>query len=176
MRPLYRSESLHGCEEERKTMKKILASVGLVALGASGVQAASPSPFNTDSAKPWSISATLRGFYDDNYQTVSSDVTLPPGQHRDSFGFEVSPSARFEWQLEQTQIAAGYTYGLKYYDHRLNDKQEHYDQTHTFTASLDHSFNERYSINVSDSFVIGQEPDTLRAGNTFSTFQRIPGN
>ena len=27
-----------------------------------------------------------------------------------------------------------------------------------------------------DSFVIGQEPDLLRAGNTYNTFQRIPGN
>jgi hypothetical protein len=157
-------------------MNKIVASVGLVALGASGVQAASPSPFNTDSAKPWTISATLRGFYDDNYQTVGNDVTIPPGQHRGSFGFDVSPSANFEWQLEQTQIALGYTYGFKYYDHPFSDSDKHYDQTHSFLASLDHSFNERYQISVTDSFVIGQEPDVLRAGNTFSTFQRIPGD
>src|SRR6185369_12905125 len=52
----------------------------------------------------------------------------------------------------------------------------HYDQTHSFALSLDHSFNERYQISVRDSFVIGQEPDLLRAGNSFSTFQRISGD
>jgi hypothetical protein len=157
-------------------MKKIVASVGLVALGASGVHAASPSPFNTDAAKPWTVSATLRGFYDDNYQTIPNDAVLAPGQYRASSGFEVSPAAKFDWQLEQTQIGLGYTYALKYYDHQLTGKSEHYDQSHSFIASLDHSFNERYQISVADSFVIGQEPDLLRAGNTFSSFQRIPGD
>src|SRR6516162_8385798 len=112
------------------TMNKIVASVGLVALGASGVQAASPSPFNTDAAKPWSITATLRGFYDDNYQTIGNDVVLAPGEHRASFGFEVSPSANLQWQLEQTQIALGYTYDFKYYEHRTAGQSEHYDQSH----------------------------------------------
>ena len=48
--------------------------------------------------------------------------------------------------------------------------------THSFNAALDHSFNELYQASVRDSFVIGQEPDFLRAGNTYSTFQRLPGN
>ena len=52
-------------------MKKIVASVGLVALGASGINAvqaqdvSSPPP-----EKPWNVSASLRGFYDDNYVTA----------------------------------------------------------------------------------------------------------
>src|SRR2546423_14208660 len=103
-------------------MKKIVASVGLVALGASAVHAASPSPFNTDAAKPWSISATLRGFYDDNFQTLPNDAVLAPGQHRDTFGFEVSPSATLNWQLEQTTIGLSYVYALKYYENRIADK------------------------------------------------------
>src|SRR5437867_6973985 len=103
-------------------MKKIVASVGLVALGASGVQAASPSPFNTDAAKPWSVAATLRGFYDDNYQTLPKDAVLAPGTHRQSLGFEVSPSATLNWQLEQTTIGLSYAYALKYYENRIADK------------------------------------------------------
>src|SRR4029077_15256982 len=35
---------------------------------------------------------------------------------------------------------------------------------------------ERYSVHVSDSFVIGQQPDVLRAGNAINSFQRIPGD
>ena len=49
------------------------------------------------------------------------------------------------------------------------------DNTHDFHAALTHAFSERYSVSVKDSFVIGQEPDFLRAGNTFTTFQRYHG-
>ena len=45
-----------------------------------------------------------------------------------------------------------------------------WDFTHTFNAELQKAFNERYSMRVNDSFVIGQEPDVIRAGNSFSTF------
>jgi hypothetical protein len=41
---------------------------------------------------------------------------------------------------------------------------------------LTHAFSERYVLSVRDSFVIGQEPDFLRAGNTFTTFERINGD
>jgi hypothetical protein len=156
-------------------MKKIVASVGLVALGASGVQAASPSPFDSDAPKPWSLSAKLRGFYDDNFQTLPDGQT-PAGTHRETFGFEVTPSLTIRWPLEQTTISLGYIYGLKYYEHKPIGNTENYDQTHTFNASLDHAFNERYSVSLTDSFVIGQEPDVLRAGNSFATFQRISGD
>ncbi len=156
-------------------MKKIVASVGLAAIGASGLQAASPAPYDSDSVKFWSLSAKLRGFYDDNFQTLP-DGASTGGTHRHTLGFEVSPGIDLNWELEQTRISASYVYGIKYYDNRLADRNKHYDQTHTFTAGLDHSFNERYSINLRDSFVIGQEPDSLRAGNTFATFQRISGN
>jgi hypothetical protein len=42
-------------------------------------------------------------------------------------------------------------------------------------VALSHAFSERYHLSVGDSFVIGQEPDMLRSGYAFSTFQRIPG-
>src|SRR6185295_6110912 len=69
-------------------MKKIIASVGMVALGSAGVHAANYGDLDTDQAsKRWSVSAAVRGFYDDNY------TTRPSGpQKRDSFGFEVNPS------------------------------------------------------------------------------------
>src|SRR4051812_1156235 len=156
-------------------MKKIVASVGLVALGASGVHAASPSPLDSEAPKPWTLSVKLRGFYDDNYQAVPSGP-LPPGEHRGSWGFDVSPGVAIDLPLDQTEIKASYVYGFKYYEHKPSGNSENYDQDHTFNMSLDHAFNERYSVSVKDSFVVGQEPDTLRAGNTYDTFQRISGN
>jgi len=158
-------------------MKKIVASVGLVAIGASGIQIASAQGLGApDASKPWSVSATLRGFYDDNTATVPNHTTIPPGEHRDSFGFEVSPSAALNWSVDQTTVTLGALYSFRHYDHIPLNSTGHNDNTFTFNAGLTHAFNEQISARVSDSFVIGQEPDLLRAGNTFSTFQRVSGN
>ena len=43
-------------------MKRIVASVGMVAVGASGLQAGALSDLVTDPGKPWTMSTTLRGF------------------------------------------------------------------------------------------------------------------
>ena len=157
-------------------MKKIVASVSLIAVGASGLQAALLPGLTTESGKPWTVSATLRGFYDDNISTFPNDQPLPTGYSRGSFGFEVSPGIEFNFPMEQTTLSFGYIYSLKYYENKLVGSSGHDDNAHDFHAALTHAFSERYSVSVKDSFVIGQEPDFLRAGNTFSTFQRIPGN
>ena len=52
-------------------MKKFLTSAGFIALGVSGLQAAyAPDLTPMEASKPWSVSAALRGFYDDNYTTL----------------------------------------------------------------------------------------------------------
>src|SRR5215468_1359598 len=158
-------------------MKKIVASVGLVAIGASGIQTASAQALGAaDASKPWSVSATIRGFYDDNTATTPNNVTLPSGEHKDSFGLEVSPSAALVWSVDQTTVTLGALYSFKYYDHIPLNSTGHDDHTFTFTGGLTHAFNERITLRVSDSFVVGQEPDLLRAGNAFSTFQRVSGD
>jgi len=158
-------------------MKKIVASVGLVALGASGIQTASAQPVlgGPPGAKPWNVSATLRGFYDDNVNTLPS-AALPPGQPAGSWGFEISPGITLGWALEQTTINLGFVYSLLYYENKPIGNADHYDQNYIFNAGITHTFNERLQGQVNDSFVIGQEPDALRAGNAFSTFQRVSGD
>ncbi len=153
-------------------MKRIVASVGLAALGASGIQTASAQALATpDTAKPWSIAAKLRGFYDDN------PSTLPDSSHPEkTFGYEVSPSILLRWALEQSTISVSYQYSFIYYDHTPAGNLDKYDSIHNFNLEFDHSFSERYKIAVSDSFVVGQEPDLLRAGNTFNTFTRVAGS
>lgn len=162
-------------------MKNIVASVGLVALGASGLQAASMSEFTAPSTKPWSVSATLRGFYDDNINsfpdTPGVNAALADrGDKRYSWGFEVSPAVVLNWALSQTQVSLGFVYSYLYYENKPFGNTGHDDQNYTFTASLQHDFSERYHLALQDSFVIGQEPDMLRAGNAFATFQRVPGD
>lgn len=154
-------------------MKTIVASVGLLALGAT--VASAQGVVAPDSSKPWSVSATLRGFYDDNVNTAP-DNFHPPGFERSTMGFEVSPSANLTLSTGPTTASLGYAYSMKYYENKPYLNADHIDESHTFNAALTHAFNERYDISVSDSFVIGQEPDMLRAGNSLATFQRISGN
>lgn len=155
-------------------MKKIVASVGLVALGASAVQSASAQALvGPDQSKPWSVGVTLRGFYDDNPGTVPNDASV---NKRDSFGFEVSPSAALVWSMEQTTLNLGLLYSLKYYDTVPPGYTTHDAQDFTFNAGVTHAFSEQLKVKVSDSFVIGQEPDMLRAGNTFSSYNTVSGD
>src|SRR5512137_2921630 len=157
-------------------MKNIVASVGLVALGASILQTASSQAQSADNSKPWSVSATLRGFYDDNFNGLPDSFFNNTPYKKEAFGVEISPSAAVGWNLENTKISLAYTYSYRQYSEDLYNTTDDNDQSHTFTAMLDHAFSERLRLNVKDSFVIGQEPDLLRAGNTFSTFQRGSGD
>jgi hypothetical protein len=157
------------------SMKKIVASVGLVALGATTVQALD-SGMVSDNGRFWSVSATLRGFYDDNINTYPANQPLPPGYSRASAGWEVSPAVFLSFPMDQTSIGLSYVYDFKYYDNKPVNQQQYYDMTSVFNVAVNHAFNERYQVSVKDSFAIGQEPDTLRAGNTYNTFQRIPGD
>jgi len=150
-------------------MKKLVASVGLAALGASTLQNTSAQTTLTrQGPKPWTVSATLNGFYDDNINSSPSK--------EDSFGWSISPSVTFGISTEQTTLSAGYTYSAQYYENRQAGTSSHWDQIHNFNLDFAHAFNEKNTLTVHDSFVLGQEPDMLRAQNSFSTFQFVPGD
>ena len=133
-------------------MKKIIASAGLVAVSTAALQAAAPGLSPMEAAKPWSISATLRGFYDDNYVAAHKSV------EDDSFGFEIRPAASLNFPMEQTFVGLGYVYSLRYYEAREDNST---DQSHEFTLKADHRFSERYKISFDDSFVYAQEPTVV---------------
>jgi hypothetical protein len=144
-------------------MKKLFVSVGLIAVGAAGLQAAyAPDASTMTASKVWSVSGTLRGFYDDNYLT-SSDA-------KGSSGFEFSPQFGLNLALQQTELGVRYTYGLYYYFERDNNP---YDQTHQFDLWLDHAFTERWQGRVQDTFVVGQEPELLDPNGAV---RRVEGN
>ena len=135
-------------------MKNFVVSAGLVAIGAASVQTA----LADDAASPklWSVSASLRGFYDDNYSTASTK--------KGSAGIEFSPSASYNVSLQQTDFGARYTYGLYWYEERQDLGQNALDQTHQLDLWLDHAFDERWKANVADTFAVGQEPELLEPG------------
>ncbi|HSY74073.1 MAG TPA: outer membrane beta-barrel protein [Dongiaceae bacterium] len=130
-------------------------SVGLAAAGTASLHAAY-TPEAGDNSKLWTLSATLRGFYDDNYNTAHSNV-------KGSFGAEVSPQFTLNVPLSQTELGMRYTYGLYYYQERQNLGQNPYDQTHQLDLWLDHAFNARWSAKLQDSVVVSKEPDLRSA-------------
>ena len=140
-------------------MRKFFACVGLAAAGTTGLQAAYAPDLNSmETTKLWSLSGTLRGFYDDNYLTTSG-----PGK-RSSYGFEVSPSFSLNVPLQQTELGLRYTYGLYYYQDRETLGENPVDQTHQFDLWMDHAFSETWKTKIQDSFVVAQDPELLNGG------------
>ena len=147
-------------------MKKLFVFVGLATAGSATVPVFAQDLGPMQTTKIWSASASLRGFYDDNY------TTSPNGDKQGSAGFEVSPSVQFNVPLQQTEIGLKYTYGLYYYQART-DGNDPIDQSHQAELWLDHAFTERVQGTVKDTLTAGFEP-TLNNGPT-STF-RVDGN
>lgn len=135
-------------------MKRITSSVGLLALGAASLQAQyAPGLSQMETSKPWSVSAAVRGFYDDNY------TTSPNASARESVGYELAPEVGFNWIMDQTLVRASYGYSGKYFE-----DDSHWDHGHSFDLSLAHQFSERYSFKVTENFSVAQEPDVLSPG------------
>src|SRR5260221_14101151 len=106
-------------------MKKIVASVGLVAVGASGLHAATVAGLSEDTTKPWSVGASLRGFYDDNVNGAPSS-----GEAVKTFGINITPSISVAGGNEQNSGTLSTEFGYNYYDKKVNpSSQEHYDWT-----------------------------------------------
>jgi len=129
-----------------------------------------------EQAKPWSVAATIRGFYDDNYLTLPKTIPgTTPGTFvngaRSSYGIEASPSVAYNHSMADTLISASYVYDMQWYQ----DREGTVDQSHQFNARMDHEFTERYKMSVGESFVIAQEP-TVVDTTVISTPLRVAGN
>jgi len=156
-------------------MKKFFVSVGLATAGAAAFQASSMAQSSMlESPKVWNVSAQLDGFYDDNYSTSSGS------NKKGSYGIEFSPTISADIPLTQTEFGVLYTYGVQWYDERSQLGQNAFDQDHNFNLWVDHSFNERWNVKVSDTVVDGQEPELLNSaagpGVSSGTVNRLNGD
>jgi len=153
-------------------MKKLITSAGLVVLGAASlnaqqIYAPAPGLTTTQLSKPWSVSAAVRGFYDDNYALTPSSGIRDPRTGRqvdpqESWGYEITPGASLNWTMEQTYIGLGYVYSAKYYE----DRPEHkWDQSHQANFKFSHAFTDRLKLDLADSFVKTSEPDLIAPSN-----------
>jgi hypothetical protein len=156
-------------------MKKLITSAGMVVLGATAlkaqqVYAPAPGLTTTQLSKPWSVSAAVRGFYDDNYALTPKQgiPEIGPGgavvgtiKPQSSWGWEVSPSAGLNWAMEQTYIGLSYVYDYRYF----MDRHPHSDQTHEANLKLSHAFTDRYKLDIQDSFVSTRQPELVAPAN-----------
>jgi hypothetical protein len=151
-------------------MNKFAASLGLIALGTTALHAVEATALNPmQRSKPWSVAASLRGFYDDNINASPDKV--------DSFGISITPSVDYGIAGEQTSFNLGYQLTARYYDTRPSGQTDNWDFTHIFEGYVTHTFSPRVSKSVNDSLAIGEEPDILRAGNLpLSTAQLVTGD
>lgn len=140
-------------------MKKLIKAAGLMAAGAAISTAAALAA--ESGSRIYTLSAGLRGFYDDNIFTGNNSDPANP-READSVGFEFTPGVRFTVPLDNTTISAGYTYGFRYYEDRPGRS---YDQFHLADVALNHAFSERYKVSIFDSFAIAQEPEQIGTQN-----------
>jgi hypothetical protein len=138
-------------------MKRIIASVGFAALGASTLHAQySPGVTSTEMQKEGlSVAGTVREFYDDNYLTRNTAVVR-------SWGEEVSPAAVLNYPKlngGDTSLHFSYVYDMLHYDHK-----DVIDSSHQFNASVIEKFSDRYRLQVGETFINAQEPTVLSGG------------
>jgi len=142
-------------------MKQVLTSTGLLAVGALSLHAYDPEMTRQQTGRPFSVAATVRGFYDDNVNTSPDKVIIAgvkTNPRESSYGVQISPSVHLNLPLEQTFISLGYVYSLNWYENRdPND----IDQSHEFNAKLRHEFSPRHNVGVDDSFVVTSEPTVV---------------
>jgi hypothetical protein len=159
-------------------MNKVIATaVGLSALSAALVQAQDAS-MTPPPVKDWSVAASLRGFYDDNYLTqprtivgVNASGATTVSRPLGSYGTEIIPSAAWSHHSGETTTASvSYIYDLKWYENRSDT-----DQQHQLNMGLQHEISPQYRIALGESFVIAQQP-TVIDPSVISTPLRVAGN
>lgn len=147
-------------------MKRIIVSAGLVTVSVVGLQAVNaPGLTRLQTSKWWTVSGTLRGFYDDNYFTLPSSQD-PQG----SLGIEIMPSIAANFPREQTYIGLSYQYDARWYEDR---EENQWDQSHQVVGKLDHKFSPRYNLKAEEVFTYSDEPELLEPGATITTPTRL---
>lgn len=157
-------------------MKKLITCASIAAVGLASAQAQSdmdPAP-----AKPFKLYGSVRGFYDDNYTTGPDKVPAgyPVGymEKRSSWGFDIQPGVSLDLLRDQTSLRLGYDFDYRYYEDRVDNNA---DMAHSFKLNLNHRFNEKFELEVFDSFVVGQEPQLMNPSDAQqATVLRVDGD
>ncbi|MSU34195.1 MAG: hypothetical protein EXS36_03605 [Pedosphaera sp.] len=132
-------------------MKKFIQAAGLLTAAGAASFCHASSLSAGDASRPWSVSAAIKGFYDDNM------FAAPKGLNKlDSFGFDIGPAINLNLPLDQTVLTLGYQFNARWFEARNKDE---WDLYHAFTGRLSHTFNPRFKLDLDESFTIAQEPE-----------------
>jgi hypothetical protein len=135
-----------------------------MAVGATGASAVNSFDLSkAETAKPWSVSVSLRGLYDSN------PYNIPDGNNdkKDSFGLWVRPVLGLNLVKEEIFLGARYTYDARYYE-----RYSETDQSHEIEGIVDYKPSERVRVSARDSFAYSQQPEVLQGSGAQSTFAR----
>ena len=153
-------------------MNKLITCASVAAVGAAALQAQSVE--GAAVTKPWSVSAKLRGFYDDNYATTPKDAFPGSPGKESSWGFNIAPTVSVNILRDITTIGVEYTYDLRWYEARTDNE---IDQTHKADLNIGHMFSDRFRVDLTDSFVYSDEPSVIAENKGFyNTYYRTENN
>ncbi|MCS7063801.1 MAG: outer membrane beta-barrel protein [Methylacidiphilales bacterium] len=109
--------------------------------------------------RPFTVTALIRGEYDDNINTSNSN-------EQSSWKLIGEPSIIYNKKDDNTSYAARYTLSAAYYFDRPGNKDV--DLSHEIYGRIKHQFSDRVGIDVRDRLRITQEPAILDApGSVF---------
>ena len=136
-------------------MKRVNPAASLLTLGAASIGLLAVAHAEEGGKSPWTLSANVDGFYDNNVYTRSGAVN-GANARVGSFGLEFSPTVTLSIPFNDnaSKFIASYTYALRYYD----SKSEHVTHAHQAMVELDHKFSDIASLMLSDSLTYSQDP------------------
>jgi hypothetical protein len=149
-------------------MKNILTTAGMAAVAVVGFQTTcAGQAVMVDDSKWWQVSASLRGFYDDNYGTAPSNL------EEESFGVEVRPGLDLAHQGEQYTVKLGLIYSARWFEDRARNEVDH-----TVIADLagEYQITENNLIRINDTFTYTSEGTLTDAGGTITNPYRTEGS
>jgi hypothetical protein len=140
-------------------MKKLATTATVLALGGASLQAIyAPELSRIETGKPWTVAASLRGFYDDNINYRPSWETGQKG----SWGFEVRPYVGlnlFPFD-DATHLGLSYQNSSRWYEYRTqNPANSDWEFDHEFGLKFNHQFSPSYRLKVNDSFAYSTQPE-----------------
>jgi hypothetical protein len=111
----------------------------------------------------FTVTCDVREEYDDNVYTTNTNKVS-------SFDEQLTPSILFSYPMENSTFDARYTVGLVYYNHSPSD--QHLNQDHDVVLRYNHSFNDRFNLDLRDDGGYHIDPALL---NSIGTVTRQGG-
>jgi hypothetical protein len=119
-----------------------------------------------DPSKRWAVTLSLRGEYDDNIFTTSSN-------QQSSVKGIIEPQVLVNFPGEQTFVGFRYGYSAVVYENRPGDQ---IDESHLVDVLFSHTFNPRLTLDMRDTFRRGVEPELVEVQANLPVVTRRRGD